>query len=272
MRLLHKKNKLVGMEKVYRKFIFIFNIVALGADIRSKTILLLNNIIIQKNLYINSKPRSFHAKIKVNGNNANVHFQGTLDEMHALTEIFIEKCYNPTQKDINKILDLGANIGLASIWFTLKFPKAIIHAYEPNPIIYPVLKKNLEPFKNIKCFNEAIGDAQKGITFYISKRSFSSSAFPITQGTPIQIKSQSLDKAIERINGKVDLLKIDIEGAEYQAFKKATKMEYIYEIVGELHPDKTTSSPAEMEAVISKTHVTKDALTQNKSLFRAVRI
>ena len=58
-----------------------------------------------------------------------------------MTEIFIERCYEPDTKNIRTALDLGANIGLASIWMQLEFPKIYrgLHSY---------------PLKNTSCLGK----------------------------------------------------------------------------------------------------------------------
>ncbi len=170
------------MNRIINKILFIYRICKLGGDIRSKTIFLIENIRIQKNIYTKGLPRKFFCKIKNNNKFATVYFSGTLDEMHALTEIFIDRCYDPNTKNIKNVLDLGANIGLASIWFWLEFPGIIIHSYEPNPIVYELLKKNLTPLANTKIFNIAITKDGSLVDFNISGRSFSSSIYKTVEG------------------------------------------------------------------------------------------
>lgn len=56
------------------------------------------------------------------------------------------------------IIDCGANIGLSSIWFSERFPRATILAIEPEPNNFAVLARNGESFSNIMPLQAAISD------------------------------------------------------------------------------------------------------------------
>ena len=66
-----------------------------------------------------------------------------------------------------KILDLGANIGMASVFFALKYPLATIYAYEPDPITSKYLTENVRGL-NVHCYQEAIYTKRGTTTFYHS--------------------------------------------------------------------------------------------------------
>jgi hypothetical protein len=55
------------------------------------------------------------------------------------------------------ILDLGANIGIASIDFALRYPQASIIAIEPVAANFQLLQKNISGFQNIRALNVAVG-------------------------------------------------------------------------------------------------------------------
>ena len=62
------------------------------------------------------------------------------------------------------ILDIGANVGAFAIWALMKWPKATIYCYEPNPDNFAYLEKNLKnihPDKTYHLFNKAVGDPYK---------------------------------------------------------------------------------------------------------------
>ena len=59
------------------------------------------------------------------------------------------------------IVDAGANIGAASIWFSIHFPKATIIGIEPEPGNFSVFQKNADLVPNVKAVRAAIG-AQAG--------------------------------------------------------------------------------------------------------------
>lgn len=128
------------------------------------------------------------------------------------------------------VLDIGANIGLFSLWAARCFPSAIIHAYEPNPRITLFTQKNLDQC-GVNLFKEAIG-SKTGFASLVDNSE--SRLCQIKTGSSQGITIIPLQEAINRIGGQVDLLKIDCEGAEWDIFRnpepfksiKAVRMEY----------------------------------------------
>src|SRR5947208_3715840 len=67
-------------------------------------------------------------------------------------QVFYEKqydLYGVQFPDALRIIDGGANIGCASVYFSIVFPKAEIFAIEPEKNNFSLLKINTEPYKNI---------------------------------------------------------------------------------------------------------------------------
>lgn len=120
------------------------------------------------------------------------------------------------------IVDLGANIGLASIYFKNRFPNATLFAVEPDPGNFEMLLKNTQQYKDIHCLQCGVWnkdakleivDTGEGAWGYSTKEvnSFHEN------GT---IAARSLDALMEENNiPQIDILKIDIEGAEKEIFE-----------------------------------------------------
>ncbi len=61
-------------------------------------------------------------------------------------------------ESVNFILDAGANIGLASLYFLRRYPKAKIMAVEPDSANFELCRKNLEPYRDaLLCSKELCG-------------------------------------------------------------------------------------------------------------------
>jgi FkbM family methyltransferase len=129
------------------------------------------------------------------------------------------------------VLDIGANIGLFSLWAARCFPSTTIHAYEPNPRITPFTQENLERVNGVTLFKEAVGAE---IGFASVTDNSESRLCQFTPGASEGIRVIQLQEAINRIGGTVDLLKLDCEGAEWDIFRnpapfkniKSVRMEY----------------------------------------------
>jgi FkbM family methyltransferase len=144
-------------------------------------------------------------------------------------EIFINEDYKFNSLNPNPIiLDCGANLGLATIYFKLKYPNSKITAFEPDPDIFTLLKENIETnkFKDVKLINAALLDKNESIDFYssICENSWNfgvGSITPFKKRTEKHIKVNSM-KLSDFIQTTIDFAKIDIEGSEHLVIQDLT--------------------------------------------------
>src|SRR5687768_13606395 len=68
-------------------------------------------------------------------------------------------------------IDVGANIGLTSLYISKVYPQAQIYCFEPEKRTFEFLKKNVEinGCQNIKIFNVALGDSKGKLPFFESE-------------------------------------------------------------------------------------------------------
>jgi len=143
---------------------------------------------------------------------------------YVIQEVFLNKVYSFfSEKNKPVIIDIGANIGVTSLYFKDLFPKSKIFAFEPNPIAYTLLVRNKEINKvsGLYTFNIAVTSQEKSATidFYISNESVVSTAIKDYRDErflfkKIKVKSISFKKIIASFKF-IDLLKVDVEGSEY---------------------------------------------------------
>ncbi len=114
------------------------------------------------------------------------------------------------------ILDIGANIGFFALAARSFFPAATIHCYEPNPRILPFLEKNALA-AGASIFREAVGDGYG--TVFLEERGDSNQARTAGATSGFAVPQVGLASAVERLGGKIDLAKIDCEGAEWEMFE-----------------------------------------------------
>lgn len=153
-------------------------------------------------------------------------------------------------KDIKYIVDIGANLGTASMQFQKFFPEAKIIVCEPEPELMKYAKLNTDN-KLIYVEEAIIGDDRKEVTFNVCKwagnghvdGNFRWDLFePMGSKLdhPITVKASSLKEIMDRYNfPRIDLLKIDTEGMEgqiLQSFKP--HMHLVKHFRGEWHGDK----------------------------------
>jgi FkbM family methyltransferase len=154
--------------------------------------------------------------------------------LNSYNEIFIDEIYKFIPgKGASVIIDCGANIGLASLYFKMHFPKTKVIAYEPDPNIFNAMQNNMAQFgfNDVICMNEAISDTEGVINFQIE----GGHSGMITQNKNgsniIQVKTARL-KTILNNYDNVTFLKIDIEGHERSIFKdiaeQLTKVDFLF--------------------------------------------
>ena len=154
----------------------------------------------------------------------------TTDEF-VWNEIFKHKVYDlELNFEPQYILDIGANIGCAAIWFTLKYPCARIVAIEPNTDNVRQCSRNCEPWQNIAIYHAAAW----------IKNGFLDLPLPDPNDCPVQyatiptkpraagnfetVLAYSIDEIMRKqLYPKIDILKVDIEGVEKCLFEVENK-------------------------------------------------
>ena len=152
-----------------------------------------------------------------------------------LKEVFLDEDYDIAIAPPSVIFDLGANIGAASVYFSLRWPNAKIFAVEPSPEIYARLRETTAGYDNIHCFPYAAGAGDGAMPFTLSASSVSGGFFREEVGAQVlEVAVRSLASLMAECGvTKIDLLKFDIEGAESLLFQDPAILEHISAFVGE---------------------------------------
>jgi len=143
-------------------------------------------------------------------------------------------------KNIHNYIDLGANTGMAALYFATTFPlkKAIL--IEANPNLVDLLRRNTKPIENCDIENFCIsGNSNAVLKFYIAYGHRHSSLEPIPGAKTIDVAGKTLSEVIAAHKIiEVDLLKFDIEGAEYELLDNdSDAFRLCRHIVAEVHGD-----------------------------------
>jgi len=140
---------------------------------------------------------------------------GTTD-LNVYDEIFIDKEYDINLDNPLFIVDAGAHIGLSSVFFASKYPKATVVAIEPEPSNFNILVMNAKNFTNIKPLRAGLWSRKTHLHIQdanVDTWSFRVLEDPSGEGIPaLGIRDIMSDFNAEQI----DVLKIDIEGSELE--------------------------------------------------------
>jgi FkbM family methyltransferase len=120
--------------------------------------------------------------------------------------------------DVKTIVDIGANVGAASVYFAIAYPHAQVYAFEPGSAPLSLLRQNVEPLRNVTVFPFGLHAREQRLSLFQGKNDSVESSLCSTSRTsseseevrlvcaPDFLASQSVDR--------IDILKIDTEGCE----------------------------------------------------------
>lgn len=173
------------------------------------------------------------------------------------------------------ILDIGSNIGVSSIYFARRFPRARIYAFEPVPENVALLSRNVAPYSNVHVLPVALGKTNGTIEMLASDSPHNFGGFSFyRQGSDpdrkIKVRMLDVNVALHELHmGCVDLIKIDTEGCEYDILTALSErvLRSVMWIMGELHGERDF----ELLAFLSRWFdiETKKSLKNRLFMFRA---
>ncbi len=144
-------------------------------------------------------------------------------------QVFLDREYDiPFKIKPKNILDLGAHIGLASVFFSLTYPCSRVVAVEPDNGNYSLLKKNIADFENIIALNAAAWSCDKTLSMHDPGRGncgFQVEDQASEEGSNrFRVDGLSIETIMEKNDMKfIDILKVDIEGSEKELFRDSPK-------------------------------------------------
>lgn len=191
-----------------------------------------------KRLYrFGSKP--FFKKITINSTQFYIQLwplkNACVDETIALTGVWEKTVSEQLTRYIkpgNTFVDIGANVGYHSLFVaSLLNGTGSVHAFEPIPHlckqINSSIKKNV--FSNVHIYQIGLGEKDLEIPLYIRDENMGGSSifeFPelnlVKPSSTTEINIKSLDEVIKE-EPKIDLIKIDVEGYEFEVLRGARK-------------------------------------------------
>ena len=158
------------------------------------------------------------------------------------------------------IIDCGSHIGMSVLYFKREYPDAKIIAFEPDPNNFQILMKNIRAnsLGNVTATNAALATCRGRVAFYGQIHGDS----PDTRGNSIMrywgdrgnsdritVNAVRLSSYIQ---GPVDYLKLDIEGAEQQVLEDIqNKLKYVRDLYVELHETSAAAEETDLDLVVT---------------------
>lgn len=164
-----------------------------------------------------------------------------------IREVFVRRCYEleAVPPDNAVMIDLGANIGAASLFWAARSDSLHIHAYEPNPGTFVSLQRSIQESglnDRVQCFSEAVGREWGSLDLLVDIESNLSTAhrdgWRAGQGRRLAVPTVPFDEVWKRVSHRrVWLLKIDTEGGEVDILEGAstTALAAVDNVIVEYH-------------------------------------
>jgi FkbM family methyltransferase len=163
---------------------------------------------------------------------------------------------------VRTVVDVGANIGMATLAFANKYPHATIVSVEPEPENYAMLVRNSAAYPNITPVHAALWNSDCGLHLGLTgldSAEFDKWAFRVNnKGIPVRgITMQTLMRETGILS--IDLLKMDIEGGEIEAFANCSEwMCGVQAVIIELHDHMRPGCKAVVDAACKGFAITTD--------------
>lgn len=121
---------------------------------------------------------------------------------------------------VRVIVDAGANIGIETIRMRRFHPHASVLAIEADPGNFEVLTKNAD--EKVEALQRGVWSSDTGLRVLPGNTNQGFSVRPVHAGEPADIDAVTMHSILERVGGEIDMLKMDIEGSEYEVFSSDT--------------------------------------------------
>jgi FkbM family methyltransferase len=173
-----------------------------------------------------SPPDSNRSIFEVSGGNYPYPIQlraGTSD-LRAFEEVILSEVYNV---DLNFtpsfIIDCGANIGLASLYFKWKYPNTKIVAIEPEPSNFKILDRNISYYyPDIEGLMTGVWNkrAWLSVSDEFNRGKWGFTVIELPELTDKVVRSVTVGELLKKYQRtEIDILKMDVEGAEKEIFE-----------------------------------------------------
>ncbi|WP_110208487.1 FkbM family methyltransferase [Nocardioides daejeonensis] len=141
------------------------------------------------------------------------------------------------------VMDLGGQIGCFSLAVALKRPQARVHVYEASPTSASYVRRNVganDLADRITVHAKAMAGEEGTFTFVDSGTASGHNGITAPEGLghEVTVPSTTFDAAVKEMDGRVEVVKADVEGAEYDIILKSDPASWatVQRVVMEYHP------------------------------------
>lgn len=175
-----------------------------------------------------------------------LNFRYHTSDLATIRSVFVDDSYFPAGISIPEdatVLDVGGHIGSFTVLAGTRARRGRVYSFEPEPENFALLRENaqrngLDPSR---CYNCAVAGKEEEREFFAAAnpvRTGSHSLFETGSGKSVKVRCTTLPGLLKREGlDRIDLLKLDCEGAEWEIFTSLSddELSRIRQIVMEVH-------------------------------------
>lgn len=142
-------------------------------------------------------------------------------DLSVFEQVFVEEdCAVPFMAAMPRtIVDGGANVGFTTAWFAERYPQATVIAVEPSGANCELLRQNTRRYPNVRVLQTGLWS--RSTSLRVKNPDALPWSFQVEEcaaGAPGSFTAVSIPDLLAQTSGTIDLLKLDIEGAERVLF------------------------------------------------------
>lgn len=167
-------------------------------------------------------PKGEAFAVHVPGMRGTVYLRSQTSDVECFCQIFVHRELDiDVEHEVGYLIDAGANIGLSSVYLANRFPRAQIDALEVDQRNLDLLRRNVGKYPTVRVIPKGLW--HRSCTLKIVNPEAEPWAFRVAETCPDDktgFAAVSISELLHARNlVRVDLLKMDIEGAEKEVFE-----------------------------------------------------
>lgn len=189
-------------------------------------------------------------------------------------QVFIQEIYKIGKlcSEPEVVIDGGANVGFSSLYFASTFPTATVVSIEPDEGNFAVLKKNTNGEKRIEAMQKAIWSKNKQLVVLNNEGGEWGKTVKESDDTNEKnvVTSISINEIVDQFDlKKIDIVKLDIEGAEKEVFEKDLEwLEKTSLIIIEIHDNIFPGLSKKIKSILASNNFSYFSKGENSFFFK----
>jgi len=162
-----------------------------------------------------------------------IRLRGKTSDRHTFQKIFLDHEFEIDFGFTPRVIvDGGANVGYASVYFAQRFPDALVIAVEPEATNFRLLKLNTAAYRNIRSINKGLWPRHGNLVIENpSDQPYAFRVREVDRATADSIAGITIQELLRLVGAdSVDLLKLDIEGAEKELFEDSGSESWLAQV------------------------------------------